>query len=152
MPRAPAPKDRRGAAPEAPRSPQTPRGGGEPARVGATALDPCCPHYHRAVELLGRRWAGAIVEVLLRADAHATATAPLRFGEIAQAVPEISDRLLARRLKELEERGVVQRTTTDHQPRYALTEMGRELEPAVAALTAWGRRWLDTSASSFRPA
>jgi DNA-binding HxlR family transcriptional regulator len=122
---------------------RTGTGGAAPAT--APNADACCPYYHQAVELLGQRWTGAIVEVLLRADE------PLRFTDVAGAVPEISDRLLARRFKELQERGVVERTE-DPQPRYGLTPMGRELEPAVAALTAWGRRWLDTSARSFRPA
>src|SRR5919198_423221 len=59
----------------------------------------CCPFYHEAVELIGRRWTGAIVAVLLD---HG----PLRFSEIAQAVPELSDRLLSERMKELEARGL----------------------------------------------
>jgi DNA-binding HxlR family transcriptional regulator len=110
--------------------------------------EPCCPQYHEAVELLGARWTGAIVEVLLGAG-------PLRFTEIANAVPDISDRLLSQRLTHLEAKGVIQREPVPGPPphtRYALTPMGAELEPAVVALKAWGRRWLDTSASSFRPA
>jgi DNA-binding HxlR family transcriptional regulator len=92
----------------------------------------CCPQYHRAVELVGRRWTGAILAVLLDGDE------PLRFGEIAAAVPDISDRLLAQRVRELEEHGLVTRTDG----RYALTRMGRELEPAVAELRAWAQRWI----------
>jgi len=45
----------------------------------------CCPYYHEAVELIGRRWTGAIVAVLLDGG-------PLRFSEISHAVPELSDR------------------------------------------------------------
>jgi DNA-binding HxlR family transcriptional regulator len=108
---------------------------------------PCCPQYHEAVELLGARWTGAIVEVLLTAG-------PLRFTEIANAVPDISDRLLSQRLNHLEARGILERHHDPGPPahaRYALTPMGVELQPAVAALTSWGRRWLDTSASNFRP-
>jgi DNA-binding HxlR family transcriptional regulator len=107
----------------------------------------CCALYHEAVELLGRRWTGAIVEVLLEAG-------PLRFGEIAGAIPGLSDRLLSERLKELEARGLVQRAADPGPPsclRYGLTPMGRGLQPAVAALKAWGREWLDRSASEFRP-
>ncbi len=92
----------------------------------------CCPYYHEAVELIGRRWTGAILAVLLDEGA------PLRFNEIASAVPQLSDRLLAERVKELEERGLLVKRDDG----YALTEMGRELEPAVVALQAWGRRWL----------
>jgi DNA-binding HxlR family transcriptional regulator len=139
MPRAPAPKGPQGAAPAA-----APPGAEEPPGAAAHAPDATCPHYHRAVELLGRRWTGAIVEVLLRAPADR----PLRFGEIAQAIPEISDRMLTRRLKELQDDGCVERRDGG----YALTAQGRDLHDAVTALKAWGRRWLDTSASSFRPA
>jgi DNA-binding HxlR family transcriptional regulator len=52
----------------------------------------CCPFYHEAVELVGKRWTGAILRVLM--------DSPLRFSEIAQAVPELSDRLLSERMKE----------------------------------------------------
>jgi DNA-binding HxlR family transcriptional regulator len=98
----------------------------------------CCPFYHEAIELIGRRWTGAIVGVLI----HRTA---LRFGEIAEAVPELSDRLLSERMKELEARGVVRRTVRPGRPvrvEYALTEMGQELAPAVYEIERWARRWL----------
>ena len=102
------------------------------------ARPPCCPYYHEAIELIGRRWTGAIVSVLI----HQTT---LRFGEIADSVPELSDRLLSERMKELEARGVVTRTVRPGRPvrvEYELTEMGRELAPAVRELEAWARRWL----------
>jgi DNA-binding HxlR family transcriptional regulator len=98
----------------------------------------CCPFYHEAVELIGRRWTGAIVAVLLD---HG----PLRFSEIAQAVPELSDRLLSERMKELEARGVVVRHVEPGPPvrvTYALTAMGIELEPALQELRSWARHWL----------
>jgi DNA-binding HxlR family transcriptional regulator len=98
----------------------------------------CCPKYHKAIELIGRRWTGAIVSVLLSGRA-------LRFGEIAEAVPELSDRLLSERMKELERHGVVVRTVRPGRPvrvEYELTEMGRELAPAVRELERWARRWL----------
>ncbi len=94
--------------------------------------------YHEAIELIGRRWTGAIVSVLI----HRTT---LRFGEIATAVPELSDRLLSERMKELEARGVVVRNVRPGRPvrvEYELTEMGRELAPAVRELEAWAQRWL----------
>jgi DNA-binding HxlR family transcriptional regulator len=133
----------------APRRVEEGRGPGDAAPRGAPQdhdAAPCCPHYHQAVELLGQRWNGAIVEVLLRAPV------PLRFTDVAAGVPDISDRLLTQRLRQLAHRGVIARTGPRSQPRYALTPMGRDLEPAITALTAWGRRWLDTSASSFRQA
>jgi DNA-binding HxlR family transcriptional regulator len=97
----------------------------------------CCPLYHEAVELVGRRWTGAILRVLM--------DGPLRFSEIAQAVPELSDRLLSERMKELEARGIVVRTVHSGPPlrvEYELSRMGRELEPALSELGRWARRWL----------
>jgi DNA-binding HxlR family transcriptional regulator len=98
----------------------------------------CCPFYHEAVELIGRRWTGAIVAVLLDGG-------PLRFSEISHAVPELSDRLLSERMKELEARGVVTRHVDPGPPvkvLYELTDMGRSLEPALQELKSWARRWL----------
>ena len=98
----------------------------------------CCPQYHEAIELIGRRWSGAIIAVLLVHE-------PLRFSDIAARVPDISDRLLSERVKELEQRGLVERRVEPGPPvrvHYALTPMGRDLAPAVAELHAWARRWL----------
>ena len=98
----------------------------------------CCPQYHRAVELVGRRWTGAILIVLIEQG-------PLRFSEFKQAVPDLSDRLLSERMKELESEGIVARRVIDDTPvrvEYALTEKGRALEPAVVALKRWAHSWL----------
>jgi DNA-binding HxlR family transcriptional regulator len=98
----------------------------------------CCPLYHEAVELIGRRWTGAIVAVLIE---HGS----LRFSEIGQAVPALSDRLLSERMKELESRGVVIRRVASGPPvrvSYELTAMGRELGPALRALRSWAQQWL----------
>lgn len=98
-----------------------------------------CPHLHEAVELVGRRWTGVIVEVLRQAPR------PLRFSEIAASVPALSDRLCSQRMRELEERGLVERRVHAGPPvrvTYALTEMGAALGPALAELQAWGRAWL----------
>ena len=110
----------------------------EPIATGyVTRHSPCCPLYHEAVELVGRRWTGAILRVLM--------DGPLRFSEIAQAVPELSDRLLSERMKELESRGIVERTVISGPPlrvQYELSKMGHELEPALAEIQSWARRWL----------
>jgi DNA-binding HxlR family transcriptional regulator len=94
-----------------------------------------CARFHRASELIGRRWTGAILAVLLE-------TGPLRFRQIAHAVPDLSDRLLSERMRELEARGLVTRTELDVGVEYALTEMGRDLDVAVGELRAWAQRWL----------
>jgi DNA-binding HxlR family transcriptional regulator len=99
----------------------------------------CCPYFHRAVELVGKRWTGAIIYVLLHADR------PLRFSEIAHAVPDLSDRLLSERMKELERCGIVKRRVTGTSPikvEYNLTDRGRELEPALAEIQEWANRWM----------
>ena len=108
------------------------------SKQAGTQPPACCPLYHEAVELIGRRWTGAIVAVLLD---HG----PMRFSEIAQAVPELSDRLLSERMKELERRGMVQRRVISGPPlrvEYSLSEMGHELEPALSELERWANRWL----------
>ena len=99
----------------------------------------CCPYYHQAVELIGKRWTGAIVVVLL--------DGPLRFSQIGSAVPQLSDRLLSERMKELETRGIVERRVGGASParvEYELTAMGRDLAPALGELEAWAHRWLDS--------
>ncbi|MGE4428547.1 MAG: winged helix-turn-helix transcriptional regulator [Solirubrobacteraceae bacterium] len=99
----------------------------------------CCPHYHSAVELIGRRWSGAIVAVLL-------AEGPQRFSVLRARVPGVSDRVLSQRMKELEGEGLVARTVHPGPPlrvEYALTDKGLALRPAVEALARWGRRWMD---------
>jgi DNA-binding HxlR family transcriptional regulator len=99
----------------------------------------CCPKLHEAVELIGKRWSGAIIVVLLEGGA-------MRFSEIAHAIPQLSDRLLSERMKELEARGMVERRVSGSSParvEYELTRMGRELAPALAELESWAHRWLD---------
>ena len=109
----------------------------ESARCAETAA--CCPRLHEAVELVGKRWTGAILAVMLQSG-------PMRFSQIAQAVPALSDRLLSERMKELEARGMVERRVGGASParvEYELTPMGRDLAPALSELEAWAHRWLD---------
>ncbi|HET8672351.1 MAG TPA: helix-turn-helix domain-containing protein [Thermoleophilaceae bacterium] len=104
---------------------------------GVAGHSECCRLYHRAVELVGKRWTGAILIVLL--------DGPLRFSEIRQLVPDLSDRLLSERLKELEAEEIVERRVLDGSPvrvEYGLTEKGMALEPAVRALKAWANSYL----------
>ena len=61
-------------------------------------------------------------------------------------MPDLSDRLLSERMKELERCGIVERHVAATSPvrvEYALTDRGRELEPALAELKGWADRWLD---------
>jgi DNA-binding HxlR family transcriptional regulator len=109
----------------------------EGQRSGPTEREACCGRYHRAVELVGKRWTGAILLVLM--------DGPLRFSEIRQLVPDLSDRLLSERLKELESERIVERRVLATGPvrvEYALTPKGWALEPAVRALKSWAHAWL----------
>jgi DNA-binding HxlR family transcriptional regulator len=95
-----------------------------------------CPHFHAAIELIGKRWTGAILCALTEGQ--------LRFGELGRCVPGLSDRLLSRRLRELEEQGLVSRDVEPGSPVrvvYSLTEKGSDLRPAIDELGDWARRW-----------
>jgi DNA-binding HxlR family transcriptional regulator len=89
------------------------------------------------VELIGRRWTGVVVRAMLAGAA--------RYSDIRAAVPDLSDKMLAERLKELEAEGVVTRAVVPSTPvrvEYHLTEKGRALDAAVAAVAAWAEAWL----------
>jgi DNA-binding HxlR family transcriptional regulator len=95
-----------------------------------------CPVFQHAVELIGRRWSGAIIRALLAGS--------VRFGDVLQRIPNLSDRLLSERLRELESEGIVTRTVYPDVPvriEYRLTEKGLQLEAIVAAIDAWGANW-----------
>ena len=89
----------------------------------------------RAVELIGERWALLIVRDLL--------VGPRRYGELAAGLPRIPSNILAARLKELQAAGVIRRAPRSRIVIYELTPFGRELEPIVLALGAWGLSALD---------
>jgi DNA-binding HxlR family transcriptional regulator len=96
-----------------------------------------CPRFHVAVELVGGRWTGAIINRLLAGRA--------RYNELRAAIPEISDRMLSERLRVLEAEGVVTRTVVPESPvrvEYELTAKGRALEEALEAIGKWATRWI----------
>jgi DNA-binding HxlR family transcriptional regulator len=100
-----------------------------------------CPLFHHAIEVVGRRWSGAIIMLLVQRGSG-------RFNELLAGIPGISDRLLAERLRELEAEGIVIREVQAGPPvrvTYCLSEAGRALEPAINALGAWAERWVDHS-------
>ncbi len=115
------------------------REGSEPVRV--------CPYFHAAVELIGKRWAGVILWALIDRPAY--------FAELRAAIPGMSDRLLSRRLRELEAEGIVERAVHPGTPArvsYALTDAGRGLEPAMRELHDWalGRNGVTASEGAKR--
>ena len=107
-----------------------------------------CTRFHRASELIGRRWTGAIIFVLLKARC--------RFATLRDAIPDITDRMLSDRLQELEAEGIVERTVIPETPvrvEYALTRKGRALADAIQAISHWADKWIDAPpAPPARPA
>ena len=106
-----------------------------------------CHRFHRAVELVGRRWNGAIIFLLLQDRA--------RFAQLRAAIPGITDRMLSERLHELEAEGVIVRTVLPETPvrvEYALTKKGRALAGAVGAIGQWAEKWLTDPAPEPRTA
>ena len=104
-----------------------------------------CPLYHKAIELVGKRWTGAIIEALMAGSR--------RFGELLEAVPGLHDRLLSERLKELETEGLVRRRVHAETPvriQYELTAKGRDLKKVVAEVQRWADRWLHAPSSARR--
>jgi DNA-binding HxlR family transcriptional regulator len=96
-----------------------------------------CPRFHRAVELIGRRWTGAVIRALCRG--------PRGFNEVLATIPGLSDRLLTERLRELQREKIVRREVLAGPPvrvQYSLTERGAELEPAIRAVAKWAERWM----------
>jgi DNA-binding HxlR family transcriptional regulator len=109
---------------------------GEGGEQGSAAPETVCPRFHAAVELIGRRWAGAILYTLLAGSCF--------YRELGAAVPGMSDRLLSQRLRELEAEGLVERCVHEGHPArvsYALSPAGRGLEPAIRELHGWAQRW-----------
>jgi DNA-binding HxlR family transcriptional regulator len=95
-----------------------------------------CARFHHAVELIGGRWTGAVIQLLL--------TGRMRFAELRGAIPDISDRMLSERLRELETEGIVNRIVVPETPvrvEYELTEKGRALEQALCAVGKWAEKW-----------
>ncbi len=95
----------------------------------ADAEDGYCPLFQHAVELIGRRWTGSILKVL--------GDGSLRFSEIRNAIPGLSDRLLDNRLTELEVEELVSRTKVNGEVRYTATTKGMELGPVFDAISTW---------------
>lgn len=96
-----------------------------------------CPKYELAAELLGKKWTGLIIRVLLGG--------PKRFKEIKEQIPEMSDKMLTDRMKELEQLSVVKRTVYPEMPvriEYELTEKGHGLEPVILSIQDWGEQWM----------
>jgi DNA-binding HxlR family transcriptional regulator len=98
--------------------------------------------FQRAIELIGKRWTGAVVMALL--------PAPARFNQLLAGIPGISDRVLTERLRELETERIVERLVDPGPPvrvSYRLTARGRALEPLLTAVGDWAENWAPAAAT-----
>jgi DNA-binding HxlR family transcriptional regulator len=97
-----------------------------------------CPYYAAATETLSRRWAATVLRALV--------LGPARFSEIASAIPDMTDRLLSQRLKDLEDDGLIERGLGDGRParvHYRLTPKGVELGQVLLDINRWALKWID---------
>lgn len=96
-----------------------------------------CSRFHQAVELIGGRWTGAIIQTLLQGKT--------RYALIKAAIPDITDRMLSERLRSLESEELLTRKVVPESPvrvEYELTEKGRSLESSLTEIGAWAERWI----------
>ena len=100
-------------------------------------VSPVCTRFHQAIELIGSRWTGAILQTLLQGRS--------RYASIKAAVPEITDRMLSERLRSLETEGLLLRAVVPESPvrvEYELTRKGRELQKALREIATWAETWI----------
>jgi DNA-binding HxlR family transcriptional regulator len=96
-----------------------------------------CPKYERAFGLLGKRWNGLIIRVLIEG--------PKRFSDISCMIPQLSDRVLAERFKELETEGIIERKVYAETPvriEYQLSEKGYALKSVLDEVQKWAETWV----------
>jgi DNA-binding HxlR family transcriptional regulator len=118
-----------------------------PATIAGMGSAGLCARFHKAVELIGRRWSGAIIQILRQR--------PSRYAELRAAIPDITDRMLSERLRELEEEAIVARTVIPETPvrvEYSLTSKGRALAPALDAIGHWAEKWVEADPAKTPPA
>ena len=106
---------------------------------------PVCSRFHQAVELIGSRWTGAIIQTLLQGKT--------RYALIKAAIPDITDRMLSERLRSLEAEELVTRRVVPESPvrvEYELTTKGRSLHSALHEISAWAERWIPLETTDSR--
>ena len=108
-----------------------------------TSITYSCPRYEHAIQILGKRWTGLLLDALMQG--------PKRFCELTALVEGLSDRVLSDRLRELEVEHVVKRVVYPQIPvrvEYELTEKGYALKPVVEAIHTWAQDWIELPAQS----
>ncbi|GCE11092.1 winged helix-turn-helix transcriptional regulator [Tengunoibacter tsumagoiensis] len=110
--------------------------------ISSNPLAQNCPRYEHAIQVLGKRWTGLLLNALLQG--------PCRFCELTALVEGLSDRVLSDRLRELEIEGVIKRVVYPQIPvrvEYQLTEKGHALRPVIEAIHTWAEQWVELPAS-----
>jgi DNA-binding HxlR family transcriptional regulator len=101
-------------------------------------LPTLCPKFEAAFTLLGKKWTGLIIQSLL--------SGPKRFREIADMIPNMSDRMLVERCKELEQEEILVRHVYPETPvriEYELTKKGKGLKQVMDAVQDWSDQWME---------
>ena len=95
-----------------------------------------CPKFEVAFAIIAKKWNGLLIRVLL--------DGPKRFSEIRSFIPELSDKVLADKLKDLERLNIVNRVDYVKTPvlvEYSLTEKGKALKPVLDEIQRWAGEW-----------
>jgi len=96
-----------------------------------------CPKYETSIEIIGKKWTGLIIRVLM--------DGPKRFKEIKEQIPNVSDKMLTDRMRELEQVGLINRKVYPETPvriEYELTEKGLDLKPVIESIQIWSEKWI----------
>ena len=106
--------------------------------------DRICPRFQAAADLLGRRWAGLVVQALQQG--------PAKFSALSAQLEVVGDRMLSVRLRDLEANGVVERKVLENRGvEYRLTRKGRALGRVIASLGRWAEQWVDLPHRGVHP-
>src|SRR5258707_1886611 len=109
----------------------------KPSETTTLPVQYMCPRYEQAIQLLGKRWTGLILDTLM--------SGPRRFCELTSTVEGLSDRVLSDRLREMESAGIIERVVYPQIPvrvEYRLTEKGYDLKPVVDDIHEWAEKWI----------
>lgn len=117
-------------------------------KQAAAGTPQLCTKFHHASELIGRRWNGAIIFLLLKQTC--------RFATLRAGIPDITDRMLSERLQELEHEGIVERVVVPETPvrvEYSLTKKGKALAEAIDSIANWAEKFvaLPTKETARKP-
>ncbi|MCM3784154.1 helix-turn-helix transcriptional regulator [Neobacillus mesonae] len=97
-----------------------------------------CPRFESAFSFLGKRWNGLIIQTLM--------DGPKRFKDISNLIPQMSDKMLSERMKDLEGEGILIRHVYPETPvriEYELTDKGKALQPVMQGIQQWAEEWVE---------